>query len=142
MKLERGHPMPSEHLCKTLQKITEKSMVSRIGYDGSTMPLNKKEALQKALESKNISFELVDIGCLVSNLWEEERPPVPCSKVWLHKTSDAGQSASHKMEDIRKELQTQPFNSGLFLNVLDDIAWLLNLRASDIEYNPLFFSFL
>lgn len=52
----------------------------------------------------------------------------------------AGKALEEKLEDLRIELDK--INSpGLVVNMLDEIAWLFNLRGSDIPYNPVFFSY-
>lgn len=52
----------------------------------------------------------------------------------------AGKKFEDKLEDLRKELDKKQ-SEGIILSMLDEIAWLFNLRGSDIDYNPVFFSY-
>ena len=61
------------------------------------------------------------------------------SKVWFLKAEFSGQSTLSKYEALQQKIGEDA--SMLLLSTLDDIAWLLNLRGNDVEYNPLFFSY-
>lgn len=52
----------------------------------------------------------------------------------------AGKQFKEKVEDLRKELEKKK-SAGMVISMLDEIAWLFNLRGSDIPYNPVFFSY-
>lgn len=76
---------------------------------------------------------------LISLIWEDrpERPDNPV-KFLPHKFS--GKSLKDKLVDIRKSMVENTADI-LVITELDEIAWLLNLRGSDIQYNPVFFSY-
>lgn len=77
---------------------------------------------------------------LVDKIWGETRPSRPCQPAVRLDEKYAGKSVSAKLEDLRKELEKK--NSlGFIVSMLDEIAWLFNLRGSDIPYNPVFFSY-
>ena len=77
---------------------------------------------------------------LVDEVWGAEKPALPNEKVWILEEKYTGQSAQSKFKDIMAKV---PKDSDLlFVSSLDDIAWTLNLRGNDIEFNPLFFSYL
>jgi Xaa-Pro aminopeptidase len=52
----------------------------------------------------------------------------------------AGKKFEDKLEDLRKELEKKK-SEGMIVSMLDEIAWLFNLRGNDIDYNPVFFSY-
>ena len=72
-------------------------------------------------------------------LWPD-RPLWPQDKVWLHEDKYAGRSRAEKLEWLRGELAGMGC-SYMFLNCLDQIAWLLNIRSNDVEYCPFVISF-
>ncbi|KAM3073803.1 hypothetical protein ACMFMG_008428 [Clarireedia jacksonii] len=77
---------------------------------------------------------------LVDLVWGSERPPRPQELVNVLGQGFAGKSVKSKLEDLRKELEKKK-SSGFIVSMLDEIAWLFNLRGSDIPYNPVFFSY-
>ena len=57
-------------------------------------------------------------------------------------TSPIGQSHADKLRALRTALQKKDNGArATVVNMLDEVAWLLNLRGSDIEYNPVFFAY-
>lgn len=81
-----------------------------------------------------IEHNLVDI------VWGSERPEKPNQIVKPLGEEFAGKSVAAKLEDLRKELEKKK-SSGIVVSMLDEIAWLFNLRGNDIPYNPVFFSY-
>ncbi|KAL4884144.1 hypothetical protein BJY04DRAFT_206005 [Aspergillus karnatakaensis] len=77
---------------------------------------------------------------LVDKVWGSDRPAPPREKVKVHPEKYAGKSFQDKVTDLRKELESKKA-AGFVVSMLDEIAWLLNLRGSDIPYNPVFFSY-
>ena len=77
---------------------------------------------------------------LLDALWEN-RPAVPTSPIITLGEDLVGQSREAKLAWLRKWLVIQGADA-IFLSALDDIAWLLNVRGSDIEYNPVVISYL
>ena len=77
---------------------------------------------------------------LLDALWEN-RPAIPTSPIITLGEDLVGESRESKLAWLRKWLVIHEFD-GIFLSALDDIAWLLNVRGADIEYNPLVISYL
>ncbi len=107
--------------------------------DGQTLALDGQvnsqafvRSLQKAFGSKNITIKDVD---LVTPNWQEGRPAIPASQGYLHPVEYTGLSAAQKLDQVR-ELLRQKGATSLLVTRLDSAAWLTNLRAADIEYNP------
>ena len=99
-----------------------------IAVDGLSMGAGFAQALPGTV---------ISVPDLLGRLWED-RPGVPQTPVY---TADPGESRSAKLAWLRQFLQEQGCE-GILLTALDEIAWTLNVRASDIEYNPLVISYL
>ncbi|MEO1714555.1 MAG: aminopeptidase family protein P, partial [Bacteroidota bacterium] len=68
------------------------------------------------------------------------RPELPSAPIFAHPASFTGQTAEDKIEQLHIFCQQKGLSTYL-LSSLDDIAWLLNLRGTDVDCNPLFYSF-
>lgn len=77
---------------------------------------------------------------LVDTVWSKERPARPNEKVIVLDTKFSGKKFEEKLEDLRKELEKKK-SAGIVISMLDEVAWLFNLRGNDIPYNPVFFSY-
>ena len=112
---------------------------SRIGVDCSTISISGFKALRDACKGK---MDIVPTDQnLVDAVWGSERPPLPSAPLIVHGEQWAGESVASKLSKVRAKLQDSKC-SALVVTALDEIAWLLNLRGSDVEYNPVFLSFL
>ncbi|MCM1108947.1 MAG: aminopeptidase P family protein [Clostridium sp.] len=69
------------------------------------------------------------------------RPTLPENPVEIHPLRFAGKSVTDKLSDIREEMQRHKAD-GLIVSQLDEIAWTLNLRGTDVHCNPVFVSYL
>lgn len=76
----------------------------------------------------------------LAQIWSD-RPAIPKNKVEIHPLQYAGESTSSKLTRIRKALRLQHAD-GTMLSALDDIAWTLNLRGTDVHCNPVFVAYL
>ena len=102
-----------------------------LALDGMVTPTSLVQDLQNALAEKGASILSVD---LVEGNWEN-RPAVPATPAWLLEESYAGLSAAEKLTAVRQKL-TEAKASAMVVTRLDSVAWLLNLRASDIDCTP------
>ena len=73
-------------------------------------------------------------------IWKD-RPQIPEHPVEIYPMEYAGETAHDKMARIRKALRERHAD-GMLMAALDDIAWTLNLRGSDVHCNPVFVSYL
>ena len=73
-------------------------------------------------------------------IWND-RPPIPENPVELHPLKYAGEDTPSKLRRIRESLRQQHAD-GMLVSALDDIAWTLNLRGSDVHCNPVFVAYL
>lgn len=102
----------------------------RIAVDGLCQNVSAIDELEK-------NFTVVDVPDLLSCLWTE-RPEIPQTPIFA---IDPGESRLQKIEWLRSFLEEKSCDC-ILLTSLDEIAWMLNVRASDIEYNPLVISYL
>jgi len=128
---DRHHP---SHLDWLMEKVKPGD---KVAADGLLFSLNQMERIQKKLESKQIELETnVD---LFKVAWKD-RPNYPNAKIFEHEIKYAGETRLEKLTKVREALIDKKVNSHL-ISTLDDVAWLLNLRGSDIECNPVFLAY-
>lgn len=87
-----------------------------------------------AARVKSVADNLVDV------IWEG-RPGLPSAPIVAQPVQFSGESVSSKVARLRAEMAQKEVGVAVVC-ALDDIAWFLNMRGSDIDYNPLFFSYL
>ena len=83
---------------------------------------------------------------LIKPIWTEGRPAIPQDKLYPYAAEYAGETVESKLERMREILSRQmsafsgqPY--ALIISALDEIAWLLNIRGNDVEYNPVVISY-
>ena len=109
----------------------------RLGFDGRCVSLSEGSAYLRAL-SKGMSYVTdTDVCGLV---WAE-RPKETVTDCWLLDEIYSGKSAVIKIDELRQSISRTGANS-FITGALDDIAWLLNLRADDIPCNPVFTAYM
>ena len=108
-----------------------------VGFDGYSLSRIKAQKLAKQLKKKEVGFK-TDKD-LLSLIWKE-RPALPANPVFLHGDEYAGKTREEKLVEVRESMAKQGA-SQLLITTLDDIAWLFNLRGSDIECNPVFLAY-
>ncbi|SZF05745.1 unnamed protein product [Blumeria hordei] len=77
---------------------------------------------------------------LVDQIWGSERPAKPMEPVVVLDQQFTGKDITTKLKDLRTELEKKK-SCGFVVSMLDEVAWLFNLRGNDIPYNPVFFSY-
>ena len=93
--------------------------------------------ITEAFESTGVTPYIVSSPDLINVLWTD-RPPIPQTPVF---TVDSGMPRTDKLDMLRSFFRSERCD-GILLSALDQIAWTLDVRASDIEYNPLVISYL
>ncbi|KAI0777354.1 Creatinase/aminopeptidase [Trametes elegans] len=111
---------------------------TRIGVDPTLIAASDADSIQKALEPKQ--SELVSLPQNLVDLVWPDRPPRPANKVFPLDVKYSGQSHIDKLKRVREELRKKD-TKAIVVNMLDEVAWLFNLRGSDIDFNPVFFAY-
>ena len=107
-----------------------------IALDGLCQTMDAVERLQEAVPSAQI----VSVPDLLSSLWTD-RPAIPSSPIITLGEDLAGESRETRINRLRKWLVLRGADA-ILISELDQIAWLLNVRGADIEYNPVVISYL
>lgn len=134
LKME-GTPTIAEWLGKELQNVQS----PEVGLDGMVNSYNYV---------KDLSYSLRKLGGItlrtnldpLEQIWEN-RPSLPANPVEIQPLEYAGETLASKVVRIRKSLR-ELHADGMLVSALDDIAWTLNLRGTDVHCNPVFVSYL
>ncbi|MBI5279493.1 MAG: aminopeptidase P family protein [Burkholderiales bacterium] len=105
-----------------------------LAVDGQVLNLATAKQLQSALSAAGIRLR-TDVDVLAS-AWPQ-RAGLPTEPVYEHLAPEATVTRASKLADVRSAMHTAGATHH-FISSLDDIAWLLNLRGADVEYNPVF----
>lgn len=128
---EPGVPSPSQWLGEVAGKTCLK-----MGYVAETMACS----VLKEFQVDNV----VPVAALEDPfevLWKD-RPPLPSAPVCVQPLLDAGESVQEKLLRVRSCVWKEKGVKGYFLNDLSEIAWLLNIRGGDVDYNPFVLAYL
>ena len=109
---------------------------SQLG-EGAVVAVDSLCTSAAAADELGENFTVVGVPDLLSILWED-RPDIPQTPIFR---IQAGESRQEKMEWLRGEIAERGADA-ILLSALDEVAWMLNVRASDIEYNPMVISYL
>ena len=108
-----------------------------VGVDAMLFSTGALRALRAALKARDIrlatTFDPID------SIWTD-RPALPKCPVFVHDEKYAGRTAADKMADALEGARMHGADA-LFVSALDQVAWLLNIRSSDVRYNPVATSF-
>ncbi|EMD36821.1 hypothetical protein CERSUDRAFT_83841 [Gelatoporia subvermispora B] len=111
---------------------------SRIGIDPTLITAADADVVSKQLKDRN--SELFSLPENLIDLVWTDRPPRPANQVFALDVKFSGEPHEKKIERVRDELRAKKVK-GMVVNMLDEIAWLFNLRGSDIDFNPVFFAY-
>ena len=109
-----------------------------LNFDGRALKTSVGKELSEIVVKKNgtVSSDTDIAGAL----WEN-RPALPSSKIYILSDDVTGESVSSKLKRIREKMEEYDTKAH-FLTSLDDIMWITNLRADDIECNPVALSYM
>ena len=112
---------------------------AEVGCDGWVNSYGEVEQLKADLRACHGMTLRINLDPL-ERIWKD-RPQVPANKVAVHPLEFAGEPARDKLSRIRHELRLRHCD-GMLVSALDDIAWTLNLRGTDVRCNPVFVAYL
>ncbi|SPY07184.1 aminopeptidase P family protein [Oligella urethralis] len=133
MKLgAKGVPSLEQWICAQL------SPAQVVGMNGMALSVAQAQQLEQQFAAAELAMQ-VDLE-LLDAFWTA-RPPLPQAPIYEHEERFAGAPRREKIGRVRQAMQELGASWHL-ISSLDDIAWLLNLRGSDVDYNPVFLSHL
>ena len=115
--------------------------VSSIAVDGLCQTAESVKTLLSAVSAADgEQCTVADVPDMLSGIWDG-RPDIPASPIITLSEDTVGKSRYDKLTELRKFLLVNDCDS-ILISALDEIAWLLNVRGEDIEYNPYVISYL
>lgn len=105
---------------------------SCVGFDGKVFAQSNAKKIEKALENSSITVN--DENDFIEIIWED-RPKVEFNTIDNHDIDFAGKTTKEKLELVREKMKKEKVDCYV-LGSLDDLAWLFNIRGSDVTNNP------
>lgn len=106
---------------------------STVGIDGMLFSVNEANAMRSALTEAGINLN-ADFLPADATVWPD-RPALPQCHIYIHTLDHAGQAPAEKIAAVLENARSQGAESA-FISALDEIAWTLNIRSTDVDYNP------
>ena len=110
---------------------------AKVGVNPEMFSVNDYKDWSEKIELKSID--------LIKPLWTEDRPAIPADKLYPYSADFAGETVESKLARMREivgeRLKVKGERWSLIISALDEIAWLLNIRGNDVEYNPVVISY-
>lgn len=128
---EEGVPTIEEYLEQHIKK------GQTVGFDGRVVDAAFGRKLEKLLADRNVIF--VYDKDLTDALWSN-RPDMPVSDIWVVPEEKCGKTVAQKLEEVRCAMKKEKA-AHLLITKLDDIMWLYNIRANDVDCNPVALSY-
>ena len=125
-------PSITKFLCQNLKP------GESVSIDGKMFSVQQVEQMKEDLAPYQLQVNLFSDP--LKNIWKD-RPSMPDAPAFIYDVKYAGKSCGEKVAAIRTELKEKGIFA-LFLSSLDEIAWTLNLRGSDVHCNPVIVSYL
>lgn len=130
-----GTPTIAQWLAEQMAEVDS----PEVGLDGMVNSYHETQALIAELRQAGgvtvrTNFDPLDI------IWKD-RPSIPDCPVEIQPLEYAGETLQSKLSRIREALRMQHAD-GMLVSALDDIAWTLNLRGTDVHCVPVFVSYL
>ncbi len=110
----------------------------KVAFAGDVFSVSQTRKISQKLKHYGISIDTT--LHLIEEIWED-REPIPGNIVNVLDVKYAGIDRNKKIEKVREEIRKQD-GSHYLITALDEIAWVLNLRGTDVSYNPVFHAYL
>ncbi len=128
-------PHTPEHIDWLVENLNKNA---RVGINGNMVSSSMVQYMKEKFAISDITLH--DNLNPIEQIWID-RPPLPDNTIFEHATKYAGKSRHTKLCELR-DLMLKDNVSHHLICGLDEIAWLLNLRGTDVQFNPLFVSYL
>lgn len=119
---------------------------ANVVLDGLTVSVATVKRLQSSIANASPPSRIVvkplpqDVPNLIDQIWASAKPSKPASTIFVHPVKYAGVSAEQKIRLVRDRMRDKACTI-LMVCALDEVAWLLNLRGADVDYNPVFWAY-
>ena len=113
------------------------SITPKVGIDGWVNTMADVRGLMAELQKTNLQLCVCDDPA--DELWVN-RPSIPTNPIEIQPLEFAGETCKSKIARLREALQKEGAE-GTVVSQLDEIAWLLNLRGTDVHCNPVFVAY-
>ena len=110
-----------------------------VGFNPWLHTFNEIETWRGHLAEREVKLKPTSRN-LVDQIWGKDRPPSPTHRVIPHPLKHAGRSAADKIADVQAVLREDNQHAAV-LTLPDSIAWLFNIRGSDVAHNPVALAF-
>ena len=126
--------------CPSIVEWLTKNVQGAVGLNPEMFSVNDFAEWKEQLAAANLSIKSVD---LIKPIWTEGRPAIPQDKLYPYSADFAGETVESKLARMREIVNSKSSHSkwALIISALDEIAWLLNIRGNDVEYNPVVISY-
>ena len=111
----------------------------QVGFDPAVISMQAHKFYSSALHSEGSAMVPI-AGNLVDDVWDEQPNP-PSNGIYALHESVTGSGVAEKLSNVRKEMADAGVDK-LVITKLDEIAWVTNLRGDDIQFNPVFESYM
>lgn len=113
----------------------------RVGIDPFLFSSGAADELKDAIAKNNHELVYLYDFNLVDEIWKESRPKPPNSPIRVHDLKYAGLDVASKLASLRSDLEGADA-SAIVISMLDEVAWLLNLRGNDVPHSPVMYAYL
>ncbi|ALC44134.1 ApepP [Drosophila busckii] len=113
---------------------------SAVGVDPRLFSYRVVKAIEKELNAANCNLVGIERN-LIDDVWGDDQPPRTSNKIIPLPLELAGETIAKKWDRLREQMN-QKGAGALIVSALDEIAWFLNMRGSDIDFNPVFFAYM
>lgn len=128
-------PSITEWICD--QCTMNNEQCTKVGVNPEMFSVDQYSAFRNQFSEVGIALKSID---LIKPLWIEGRPAIPQDKLYSYSEDFAGESVESKLARMREQLAKKKADA-MIISALDEIAWLLNIRGNDVEYNPVVISY-
>ncbi|KAK8674046.1 hypothetical protein V6N13_112348 [Hibiscus sabdariffa] len=132
LNMKQGYGRMADTSCKLCSSLVI-SGEAAIGIDPWSVSMDTAQRWERAFEKKKQKLVQTSIN-LVDEVWKN-RPPAETNPAVVHPLEFSGRSVAEKLKDLRVKLANEKAR-GIIITALDEVAWLYNIRGSDVSYSP------
>ena len=142
IELMRESDVDCPSVVEWLERLQVTGYGLRVGLNPEMFSVNDFKEWKEKFSEAGIGVKSID---LIKPIWTEGRPAIPADKLYPYSADFAGETVESKLARMRKlageRLKVKGERWAMIISALDEIAWLLNIRGNDVEYNPVVISY-